>query len=69
MATKRVVVSGGGDNLFRVTESSGKFLISQVDVGLLTNNYNRIGQTRSFDDALNLIKSFSGQRIDKITDW
>jgi translation elongation factor EF-Tu-like GTPase len=69
MATKRVVVSGGGDNLYRISIYGDKHTISHVDVGPFTNDYNRIGEARSMDDALRIIKAHSGQSIIKITDW
>ena len=69
MATKRVIVSGGGDNLYRISESGGKFIVSQVDVGTFTDTFNRIGESRSLDDALSIVKSHSGNSISKITNW
>jgi len=69
MATKRVVVSGGGDNLYRISIYGDKYTVSQVDVGVFTNDYNVIGKARSMDDALSIIKSHSGKSIIKITDW
>jgi hypothetical protein len=69
MAAKRVVVSGGGENLYRISIYDNKYTVSQVDVGYITNDYNRIGEARSMDDALRIIKAHSGQSIIKITDW
>ncbi len=69
MATKRVVVTGGGNNLYRISIYNGKYTVSQVDVGAIFNDYNVIGEARSMDDALSIIKAHSGQSIKKITDW
>jgi hypothetical protein len=69
MATKRVVVQGGGDNLYRISIYGNKYTVSQVDVGIFSNDINVIGEARSMDDALSIIKSHSGQSIKKITDW
>ena len=69
MATKRVVVHGGGNNLYRISIYGDKYTVSQVDVKLFTNDINVIGEARSLDDALSIIKSHSGQSIKKITDW
>jgi len=69
MSTKRIVVSGGGNNLYRVSESGGKFIASKVDVGPFSDSFSRIGEARSLDDALSIIKSHSGKRIDKISNW
>ena len=69
MATKRVVVQGGGDNLYRISIYSDKYTISHVDVGDFSNDYHVIGEARSMDDALSIITSHAGQSIKKITDW
>lgn len=69
MATKRVVVQGGGKNLYRISIYGDKYTVSQVDVGYFTNDINIIGEARSMDDALSIIKSHSGHGIKKITDW
>ena len=69
MADRKVVIQGGGKNLFKVTEYSGKFTIYQVDVGLLMNSHNKIGKTSSLEDALSIIRSFSGKEIKEVSDW
>ncbi len=69
MATKRVVVQGGGENLYRISIYGDKYTISHVDVGVFTNDYNVIGEARSMDDALSIITSHAGKSIKKITDW
>ncbi|WP_456424564.1 hypothetical protein [Lutibacter sp.] len=69
MATKRVVVQGGGENLYRISIYGDKHTVSQVDVGYFTNDINIIGETRSMEDALSIIKAHSGQSIKKNTDW
>mgnify|MGYP006426273857 CR=1 FL=1 len=55
MATKRM--SGGGDNLYRISSSADEFIVSQVDVETFTDTYNKIGESRSLDDTLNIVKS------------
>ena len=69
MATKRIVVQGGGDNLYRISVYGNKYTVSQVKVKTFTNDINVIGEARSMDDALRIIKSHSGKSIKKITDW
>jgi hypothetical protein len=70
MADKKVVVSGGGDNLYKIVSSGGRFRVYQVTVGsFFIENKSSIGETRSNDDALSLIKSHAGQSIKKISDW
>ena len=68
MAAKKVVTKGGGDNLFKINISGNKHYVKLVKVGFI-NSYIDIGETRSLEDALSLIRSYSGNEIDKITDW
>jgi len=69
MATKRVVVQGGGKNLYRISIYESKHTVSQVDVGYFTNDINVIGEARNMDDALSILKAHSRKSIKKITDW
>jgi len=69
MPTKRIVVHGGGDNLYRISIYGNKYTVSHVNVKIFTNDISVIGEARSLDDALSIIKSYSGQGIKKITDW
>lgn len=62
----QVVVKGGGKNLYEVSESSGWFYVYRVDVSLLLNHRRNLGKTRTFDQALSLIKSHSGKAIERI---
>ena len=59
--------------VFKVAESksSGNLIISEVDFGLFSSNLKKIGESRSMEDALDIIKSFvSGEiRNTKIEDW
>ena len=61
----RVVVGGGGENLYEVSESSGWFYVYKVS-GLLFSSRTKIGQTKTFDQALDVIKSHSGRGIEKV---
>jgi len=69
METKKVVVKGGGSNLFKVSSYNGTFYIYKVTVGFITNDNYEIGKTKSFDDALSVIRSYSGHEIDRISTW
>jgi hypothetical protein len=66
MSERQVVVKGGGENLYKVSESGGWFYAYKVSVGLLNSNKS-IGKAKSLGDALELIKSHSGRAIEKIT--
>ena len=63
MTKKRVVVRGGGDNLYYVSDSSGVFYVKK---GSVWGSGTDIGKARSLDDALAIIKSHSGRDIEKI---
>mgnify|MGYP001172525968 FL=1 len=69
METKKVVVQGGGSNLFQVTHYNGIFSVYKVSVGIIFNNYQSIGKTRRFEEALSIIRSYSGHEIESIDAW
>lgn len=69
MGARKVVVKGGGANLYKVSESGGTFYVYHVRVGIFTDSTNDIGKTRSLEDALTLIKVHSGQEIAEIDSW
>lgn len=62
---KRVVVRGGGKNLYEISESGGWFYAYQITVKLFNTNTD-VGKARSFADALHLIRAHSGREIEKI---
>lgn len=68
MPKKRVVVKGGGANLYRISISGNKHFVQHASVGLLMNSYKDIGKTSSLDDSLSLIRSHSGNEIKEISD-
>ena len=63
MAKRKVVVRGGGDNLYFVSDSGGVFYVRK---GGGWGGGTDIGQAKSLDDALAIIKSHSGREIEKI---
>ena len=64
---KRVVIHDGGNNLFKVL-GLDKLYVYQVSGDFITKNI-KIGSTRSLDDALSLIKAYSGKQIKEIREW
>lgn len=62
MSKKRVVVKGGGANLYYVSESSGTVYVYKGGVW----SDSQIGKTKSMSDALSLIRSHSGREIESI---
>lgn len=63
---KRVVVRGGGKNLYKISEYAGWFHVYHVEVWPISNSDRSIGKTRSHRDALDLIRSHSGRDIQEI---
>lgn len=62
MAKKKVVVKGGGNNLYYISETSGTIYVYQGGGWGDT----QIGKVRSMEDALALIKNHSGREIESI---
>ena len=60
---KRIVVKGGGKNLYKVSEYDGWFYAYKVRE---FSSDDSLGKTRNLKDALDLIKSHSGKEIEKI---
>ena len=58
MPKKKVVVKGGGSNLYYISESSGTIYVYKGST--------QIGKTKTMEDALALIKSHSGKGIESI---
>lgn len=63
---KKVVVEGGGANLYKISEYDGCFYTYKVDVGFLSDSNRSIGNARSLSDALEIIKAHSGKGIKEI---
>lgn len=68
MESKKVVVSGGGSNtVFKVSSYGDTFYIYKLEGIFGTER--KIGETRSFEDALTLIRSFTGKDVESISNW
>jgi len=65
---KRVVTQCGGNNLFKIT-GSNTLEIYIVKVGTFSDSTSKIGSARNLDDALSIIKSYSGNQIKEIREW
>lgn len=63
MSKKKIIVKGGGENLYYVSESSGIFYIYK---GHVWGSDTQIGKARSMNDALAIITSYSGRAIESI---
>lgn len=67
MSTTKVVVEGGGSNLYEVQQDGGHYKAFHVRVNLLLpNSRDNVGSARSFEGALSLIRSHSGKEIKRI---
>lgn len=64
---RKVVVEGGGANLYKISEYNGSFHAYKVDVGIFSNTDRSIGKASSLTDALAIIKSHSGKEIKEIS--
>lgn len=62
----KVVVEGGHDNLYYISESSDVFYVYKTTVSLLFDDNEQIGKTDSLELAITLIKEDSGDDIDYI---
>lgn len=73
MSAKRIVIDTDRKKgqLFKVSESSGKFYVYDVNVGFISDSLTKIGESRSLQDAIEIIKaSVDGTvRNIKIADW
>lgn len=63
---RRIVVKGGGKDLYKVSEYGGWFHAFHVDVGFFSDTNLSIGKAKSLLDAISLIKSHSGREIASI---
>lgn len=67
MKDRKVVVQGGGENLYRISESNGIYTAYKINVNLISNSARNIGQTKNLEDALSLIKVHSGKEIKEVS--
>ena len=73
MSAKKVVIDTDRKKgqLFKVSESSGRFYVYDVEVRFLGNDQKKIGEARSLQDAIEVVKaSVQGSvRNIRIEDW
>jgi len=60
---RKVIVEGGGENLYRVSESNGWVWVYK---GSVWGGDTQIGKVRAMRDALAIIENHSGRRIKTI---
>ncbi len=73
MSSKKIVIDTDRKKglLFKVSESGGRFYAYKVNVGVITDDLKKVGESRSMEDALQIIKaSVDGSVRDiKMSDW
>jgi hypothetical protein len=67
MSDRRVIVRGGGKNLYRISDYNGTYRAYWINVGFFWDDKEFIGKARSLEDALALIKSHSGRGIQDVS--
>ena len=63
---KRVVTQGGGNNLFKVNNYNEVYVIISKT---FSSDTKKIGSANNLEDALSIIKSYSGNQIKEIREW
>lgn len=63
MAKTKVIVEGGGENLYYVSESNGWIWVYK---GRVWDSDTQIGKVRAMRDALAIIENHSGRRIKSV---
>jgi hypothetical protein len=66
MARRRVVVEGGGANLYEISDSGGRYYAYKIKVGLVFDDRVSLGSCRTLQDAISLVQAHSGRRIRSI---
>lgn len=64
--TKQVRTNQSRDNLYKISFHSSKYHVYKIGEW---DSHKEIGTTRAFDDALSIIKAYSGADIRSIEDW
>ena len=67
MADKRVEVQNGKGGYYKIHENGNKYTVYRVNIGIIVDDKKNIGEVKSLEDALSLIRSHSGQEIKKIS--
>ncbi|UYV16512.1 hypothetical protein [Porphyrobacter sp. ULC335] len=63
MAKKKVIVEGGGENLYYVSESNGTIYVYK---GSVWGSDTQIGKVREMRDAIAVIENHAGRKIKSI---
>ena len=69
MISKRITVKGKKQNLYKITILNGINTVSQIKKGLMLDTIKKVGVTYRFEDALNLVRSYSGREVVEVVNW
>jgi len=69
MSARRIVTQGGGNNLYKVSEYDNWYYVYEAGRGFFSTGTLDIGKTRSFKDALDIIRAYTGKEIKEISEW
>jgi hypothetical protein len=73
MSAKRIVIDTDRKKgqLFKVSESGGRFYAYKASVGFISDDLKKLGESRSLEDAIQIIKaSVDGSVRDiKMSEW
>lgn len=73
MSSKRIAVDTASKKgqLFKVSEYGGRFYVYKVTVGFFSDDLNQLGESRSLEDAIQIIKAFAGGSVRdiRISGW
>ncbi|SDD10046.1 hypothetical protein [Niabella drilacis] len=61
---KKISIKTSGSsywNTYRIWESSGKFICEEYEDGFFGGRYNKIGETRSFEDAITYCRAYASK--------
>jgi len=67
--SKRITVKGKKQNLYKITILNGINTVSQIKKGLMLDTIKKVGVTYRFEDALNLVRSYSGREVVEVVNW
>lgn len=62
----RVVVEGGGRNLYYIRARAGEFHVYHHRVNLIWDDENLVGSADDADDAIELVREHAGEEVESV---
>ncbi len=69
MKWKLSLRDGRSDNLYQIESYGDRFVVRKVRVGFFSDDTTRIGETRSLDQAIALVKGLTGCEKMDLKPW